>query len=478
MINTKQWVDLLGHQYSLVLNSGNDLDLLLAVRKFIGFLDDDPHAQRYIKDLDYRWDAANEKRRTNFKNIRNQLLELEQKIREAGGEVEEFVNNLPVVPEAAKSHIHILDKIREDNWYQHWTDSKDDLDLDLLHIEDPPQTQTGFMAASAVFGRTKTLVNLAKTLEMSQETYLELEKQAEKLWRQYKSNRRKLKYDWMSSGKHSLEQLRIVVRIIDGDIFTDPTNYEFAKLRSLELWITLMIGFAPPDLRQIFERELKQLKSDNKDWEQAVEPLIQLYLRRIFEDLQSLANSRLAHQHLVERYKVRCENYDWKHIAELIENHAKLVEEKGKARYEFEDLLTLHFARYLHDNGYKVHYTLRDGVHEPDLLGDDLEPIVVEAKVVGQKFGKSQRDGWISEGLRALLAYLQKYYSDYGVTEGYLVVFRVGDEKFPMYMFDPDEWKVGQFTIIPKIINIGKINKKDAPIPIKQDVLIKNLRNM
>jgi hypothetical protein len=478
MINTKQWVDLLSDQYNLVLNSENGLDLLLSVRKFIAFLDDDPHALGYIKDLDYRWDVANEKRRANFKDIRNQLFELEQKIKEAGREIEEFVKNLPAISEAAKHHIHILERIREDNWYQLWVDTKDDLDLDLLHIEEPPQTQTGFMAASAVLSKAKALGNLTKNLEVVQETYLELENQAEKLWRQYKSVRRRLKYDWMSSGKHALEQLRIVAQIIDGELFIEPANYKFPKSKPLEPWMLLMAEFSPPDLRHEFERELKQSKSDNKDWEQTVESLIRLHLRRIFEDLQSLANTRLAHQHLVEHYKVRCENYDWKYITELIENHAKSVEEKGKARYEFEDLLTLHFARYLHDNGYKVHYTLRDGVHEPDLLGDDLEPIVVEAKVVGQNFGKPQRDSWIFEGLRALLAYLQKYYSDYGVTEGYLVVFRVGGEKFPMYMFDPDEWKIGQFTIVPKIINIGKINKKDAPIPIKQEDFIKDSENL
>jgi hypothetical protein len=40
-------------------------------------------------------------------------------------------------------------------------------------------------------------------------------------------------------------------------------------------------------------------------------------------------------------------------------------------------------------------------------------------------------------------------------------------------MFDPAEWKVGQFTIVPKIVNIGEINKKDKPIPIKLEDFIK-----
>lgn len=166
-------------------------------------------------------------------------------------------------------------------------------------------------------------------------------------------------------------------------------------------------------------------------------------------------------------------------MADMIQRHTQQVAEEAKehARFEFEELLTLHFARYLHDNGYTVHYTPRDGVHEPDLLGNlsnELEPIVVEAKVVGQRYGKSQSTSWIMKGLRALLAYLEKYYNDYGVKDGYLIVFRLGDEKSPMYIFDEHEWVVGRFTIVPKIINIGQVNKTDPPILIKKEDLLLN----
>ena len=181
---------------------------------------------------------------------------------------------------------------------------------------------------------------------------------------------------------------------------------------------------------------------------------------------------------------MRCENYDWKHIAEMIRSSAEreTQETEGtdkRPRYEFEDLLTLRFARYLHDNGFDVHYTPRDGVHEPDLLGDlsdDMAPIVVEAKVVGQTYGTKQGFRWIMEGLRALWAYLQKYYSDYGVTDGYLVVFRMGDETSPMFTFDQPEWVIGQFTIVPKVINIGAINKRQPPTIIRQEDFLQSIK--
>ena len=100
---------------------------------------------------------------------------------------------------------------------------------------------------------------------------------------------------------------------------------------------------------------------------------------------------------------------------------------------------------------------------------------MVEAKVVGQPCGTEQGLAWIEEGLRALLAYLQKYHSDYGVTDGYLIVFRMGDEKSAMYTFDPPEWIVSGFTIMPKVINVGRINKKDLPVVVRQEDLLRKI---
>jgi hypothetical protein len=359
----------------------------------------------------------------------------------------------------------------------------DALHLEALHIERPRQTQTGHMI-SHVLSMTNVLARLAGAVAAEEETTKELQGQAENLWQRYSSAQWRVKNDWMSSGIHALKQLRIAVGIMDGDIFVDPTNYELPRVKSLMPWMVLMIMYAPSaDLKDKFKWWLRQPDAANKDFEEDLEPLIRSHSRQVFAELLFLANSRLAHQVLIERYKMRCENYDWKHIAEMIQGYVEQVnsraeEEGNQKRYHFEDLLTLHLARYLHDNGYAVHYTPRHGVHEPDLLGrlsNDLEPIVVEAKVVGQPYGTEQGVSWIEEGLRALLAYLQKYHSDYGVTDGYLIVFRMGDETSAMYTFDPPEWIVSGFTIMPKVINVGRINKKDLPVVVRQEDLLRKI---
>lgn len=217
------------------------------------------------------------------------------------------------------------------------------------------------------------------------------------------------------------------------------------------------------------------------DWSNYKRNIVQQVIDQMVrhQQRQSLADSRLAHQHLVERYKVRCESYDWKDIERLIEEHAEEVsqraEETGKqSTLQVEDLLTLHFARYLYDNGYPVHYRPRFGRQEPDLLGESPEPIVVEAKVVTGKYRPGAGRDWIKRGLRALLEYLRLLHSNYGVADGYLVVFRMGDEKRPpMYVFEPDEWTIGPFTIVPIVINVGEVPKDVDPVPITQEAFSK-----
>lgn len=473
MINSKRWPDLLSQQYSFVTNSERGHDLLLAVRKFVAFLDSDLQAQRYIKKLDYQWERVNIRRRNKFNEIRSQALELEQRIKVLSTELDIAIRSLPTPPDTPHNDLSIF---KESDLSQKAVNEKDDLEPELVYSNKIPQTQTGYIC-NHVYSFAQRLSLLAKSIDLNQEAASELYNQADVLLGRYISERQKLNNDWMSSGQYALEQLYIVVEIIDGELFVNPDNFKFQKMNARSQWKTLMLDFAPRAFNEKIKNSLFNVKSDFEDFERDVQPLIRRYLRRVFEDLHFLANSRLTHQHLVEQYKVRCENYDWKHIGELIKDHAERVQKKGKRKHEFEDLLTLHFARYLHDNGYAVHYTLRDGVHEPDLLGDDLEPIVVEAKVVGQMYRVAQREDWILQGLRALLAYLHKYHSDYNVTDGYLIVFRMGDKKFPMYTFDPAEWGIGQFTIVPKMINIGEINKKDPPVLIKQEDFLKKLES-
>lgn len=482
MVSTKQWVVLLEQQYATVSGQTGP-DLLLGTRKFIEYLENDPQSQRYIREMGNSWLVKLENWMSNCHEIRQELQILQQEIKEVGARVQKYVDSTHEIPDqnAFNQSKHILERIQETNWYQSWADKTDSLDLELLHIERPGQTQTGYMVAH-VLSVIKTLNRLTSALKTEQRSSRELRQQVESLWRKYGAAQSKVKNDWMSSGKCALKQLRIIAKIMDGDVFINPNIFELSDVRPFIPWALLIVMYAPPDLQSKAKNLLKQPDTTNLNFEKDIEPLIGSYLRVVFTELQFLANSRLAHQSLVERYKARCENYDWKNIAGMVqrytEKRALSADESGKhIRLEYEDLLTLHLARYLHDNGYAVHYTPRDGIHEPDLLGNlanELEPIVVEAKVVGQRYGAKQGAPWIIKGARALLAYLEKYNDEYGVKDGYLIVFRLGDETSQMFTFDEEEWVVGSFTILPKIINIGQINKKDVPILIKGEDFIRN----
>lgn len=485
MNNTRQWITLLNQQYAAV-SDRNGFDLLLAIRKFVRFLETDPQSRRYLEEMDRIWERDYRGWFNECERIQEALLGLQAEIRTIGDRLQSFIEDETYSisdQNAFDRSKHILVKIREENWYQSWSNQTDDLNLDLLHCEKPISTRTGYMV-SHVRGITNGLIMLTKALGIEQQWAITLNAQANILWRQYDSSRWKLKNDWMTSGKCAWEQLKTVVRIMDREIFIDPDSLTFRRIQPLMPWILLVVMYAPSDLEREAKQWLNQPDTKNTDFEKDVEPLIKLYLQHLFVALQFLANSRLTHQYLVERYKARCENYDWKNISkrvlQSIEEESPMEDETGKRPYyEYEELLTLDLARYLHDNGYAVHYTPRDGVHEPDLLGNlsnELYPIVVEAKVVGQPRGKKQGKSWIMSGLRSLLAYLQKYYNDYGVTDGYLIVFRVGNATSPMYTFDQPEWVIGQFTIIPKVINVAPINKKDQPIIIKKEDFLHSIR--
>lgn len=483
MIGTRKWIDLLDQQYSFVAKSEDGRHLLLTMRESVKFLETDPQARGYVQEMNRKGELSYRRWFASCEAMRNELSNLESDIRALGARLNNSLQDLTDFPNpnVFENSKHILVKIEESEWYQSWAHLTDDLSMETLHLERLPQTQTGHMI-SHVLSITRALVKLAGAVDIEQTTAVEFQSQAERLWQQYGSARRRAKNEWISSGKHALDQLKVAVEIMDGEVFVDPDNLKFPKVRRFTSWLPLMVMYAPPELKDDAKYRLNKLDAAPKNFEEELVPLLRWHLDRVFTEMQFLASSRLAHQSVVERYKVRCENYDWKQIKKMIETYAegetvRSEAAKKKPRYEFEDLLTLHFARYMHDNGYAVHYTPRDGVHEPDLLGylsSELEPIVIEAKVVGQLYGTEQGERWILDGLRAILAYLQKYQSDHGVTNGYLVVFRIGDETFPMYTFDPIEWVIGGFTIIPRVINLGRINKQGTPVIIELDSFLES----
>jgi|GEM_PF-5093556 len=226
MTDTKQWVVLLGQQYATV-SGKTGINLLLATRRFANFPESDPQSQRYAKEADNIWEMHLRAWLTNCDEIRKELFSLQDAIRKLGSQIQKHIEGSKEIRDqiAFDASVFILEKIREANWYKDWDHLTDDLNLDLLHIERPEQTQTGYMVAN-VLGVTQTLSRLAEALPAEQESSRGLKQQAERLWRKYGSTQLKIKNDWMSSGKCALEQLRTVVRIMDGEVFIDPEIFK------------------------------------------------------------------------------------------------------------------------------------------------------------------------------------------------------------------------------------------------------------
>jgi hypothetical protein len=87
MISTRKWTDLLKQQYALVGDSKGGLGLLLAMRKFVNFLNTDPQARRYVKQMECEWKANHKKWLDSCSVLRTALSELEERIRAVGGSV-------------------------------------------------------------------------------------------------------------------------------------------------------------------------------------------------------------------------------------------------------------------------------------------------------------------------------------------------------------------------------------------------------
>ena len=295
MIPNKQWVDLLDRQHSLVINSAGGRDLLLAVRKFVDFLDTDLPAKKYINELNNQWAITNRKRRDNFNEIHLELLELEKKIRKGSAELEKAIKNLSQLPDTP--HYGIVNDLaifKESDLSQKATNLRDDLEPELVQ-DTISQTQTGFIC-SHLWSFAQRLDLLAQSIGIDQNTALELYTEADGLMSRYIVERHRLNYDWMSSGQYALEQLRIVVAIFNGDLFVHPFNFKFQKIRSFSQWKTLMLEFAPKPFLEKIRSSLFNIETENIDLKRDVEPLIKKYASQIFEELRFLAYGEFAHQ--------------------------------------------------------------------------------------------------------------------------------------------------------------------------------------
>ena len=148
MIDTKQWVVLLNQQYTTVSNKAG-LDLLLATRKFVDYLESDPQPQRYVKEINNVWEMNIKEWFSNCHEIRRELQNLQHIIREVGVQIQKHIDGAHEIldqNEFDRSE-HILGRITEVDWYKPWDNQTDDLNLALLHIERPEKTQTGYMVS-------------------------------------------------------------------------------------------------------------------------------------------------------------------------------------------------------------------------------------------------------------------------------------------------------------------------------------------
>lgn len=290
--------------------------------------------------------------------------------------------------------------------------------------------------------------------------------------------------NWLYSGYYALEQLRKVKRVILGEIYYGQSEPVYSIDRIVfPPWHDLVKYCAP----RIF-RGKKYISQANKGSVDAnsvpivEQQLIQIFLKRVYASIHSLAISQISHQLVVSRYKIRCVHYDRDNILKLLGDYAKSVQEKEKTRLEYEKLLTMHFARYLFDNGYPVHVALRSGGFEPDLLGKNFSPLVVEAKVVGQDGFDTENNPtskgkkWIVEGARQLHSYLRDLSAEHDVSEGYLVTFRMSQKCSP-YFPDKEKWKLGRFTIYPIFIDLAGTEHKQGAVEIKESEVLAKIES-
>jgi len=178
-----------------------------------------------------------------------------------------------------------------------------------------------------------------------------------------------------------------------------------------------------------------------------------LYLRRGYEGLRAEISSFLMHSKLIERYKIRATWYDRQRIEYLINQN------EGKE----EDILTRDLALYLFDNGISTLYRIRRGVHEYDLISDEIKSnLFIEVKVY-----KSSKD--LTKGFAQLHSYLNSLEAQSSIEEVYYIIFRLGG---PLYDLPPSI-PTNRRIFYPMIIDLGSSSesgsRQPSPVYLKLD---------
>ncbi|OGQ94499.1 MAG: hypothetical protein A2521_15120 [Deltaproteobacteria bacterium RIFOXYD12_FULL_57_12] len=169
----------------------------------------------------------------------------------------------------------------------------------------------------------------------------------------------------------------------------------------------------------------------------------------------------LSYRALILRLKTRCERFDGDSLRERMERLSKM---KPGARKE--DLLTEHCARYLFDQGLNPLFNASIVRLRPDLFDSSSAPeaLYVEAKQYSETNGlrkKLQKATW------QVWSTWSELEGSNRVSEGYLLVFRVGG---PLVQFD-DRVRFQNKTLYPILVDIAPPNmrgsrEKSQPIHI------------
>lgn len=184
-------------------------------------------------------------------------------------------------------------------------------------------------------------------------------------------------------------------------------------------------------------------------------------ITRVYEAIRQEIGSIRLRLTVLDRYKVRSQSYN----KDYLRNLSNGIKRKS------EELLSKDLALYLFDQGFPVWYRVKRGQHEYDFIHPDAKnPLLIEVKVCK----KSDRR-YILQGLKQIHAYLSSCESEFQISEGYYVVFRLGGTIYEL----PPKFSTNRFTIYPIIIDLGESldsgSKQVAPTQISLEEIEKEL---
>ncbi|HQU81545.1 MAG TPA: hypothetical protein PKY59_00375 [Pyrinomonadaceae bacterium] len=190
--------------------------------------------------------------------------------------------------------------------------------------------------------------------------------------------------------------------------------------------------------------------------------LIKGKVTRVYESLRQEIGSTRLRTTILNRYAIRCENYNRNYVI-------KLGEEADSRK--LEETLTSDLALYLFDNGITVWYRVKTEKKETDLIEINpasSNPMLIEVKAYHAKSKKSKSN--VIEDFWQTISYLVSHRKNNPSYEGYLVFYRLGGSLFVL----PEKFTYQNFTIYPILIdladNVGRNQKNGITISI-EDIL-------